>query len=129
MAQKGREHVKAGEVLLEVATDKATVEYEALDDGWIRKILVHEREEAPVNHRCHSDSRRKRGIENVKLELPKKSPLNPARGLFIGNDLRTSSHIPWLAQPTFAPEPPLSNYRFHTIRSRSGTHNRLSTGP
>ena len=34
--------VKAGEVLIEVATDKATVEHTALDKGFLRKIFVKE---------------------------------------------------------------------------------------
>jgi len=38
--KKEGEHVDAGELLFEVATDKATVEYNALDEGWLRKIVV-----------------------------------------------------------------------------------------
>jgi pyruvate dehydrogenase E2 component (dihydrolipoamide acetyltransferase) len=41
--------VKEGELLLEVATDKATVEYNALDQGVLRKILVAEGQDAMVN--------------------------------------------------------------------------------
>ena len=41
--------VKSGEVLLEVATDKATVEHNALDAGYLRKIIVPEGGEAIVN--------------------------------------------------------------------------------
>jgi hypothetical protein len=37
--KKEGDFVKAGEVLFEVATDKATVEYNALDEGFVRKIL------------------------------------------------------------------------------------------
>lgn len=47
--KKEGEHVKAGDVLLEVSTDKATVEHSALDEGWLRKILVTEGKEAAVN--------------------------------------------------------------------------------
>ncbi|KAF3362014.1 Dihydrolipoyllysine-residue acetyltransferase component of pyruvate dehydrogenase complex [Chlamydiales bacterium STE3] len=47
--KKEGEHVQAGDVLLEVATDKATVEHTALDEGWLRKILVGEGVEADVN--------------------------------------------------------------------------------
>lgn len=43
------EFVQAGELLIEVATDKATVEYSALDEGWLRKILVVEGQQAHVN--------------------------------------------------------------------------------
>jgi pyruvate dehydrogenase E2 component (dihydrolipoamide acetyltransferase) len=41
--------VDAGDVLLEVATDKATVEHTALDEGYLRAILVPEGQEAAVN--------------------------------------------------------------------------------
>ncbi len=38
--KKEGDYVAAGEVLLEIATDKATVEHNALDEGWLRKILI-----------------------------------------------------------------------------------------
>lgn len=47
--KKVGDHIEADELLLEVATDKATVEYNALDSGWIRKILVPDGGEAVVN--------------------------------------------------------------------------------
>lgn len=47
--KKEGEFVKDGDVLLEVATDKATVEHQALDSGWLRKILVKEGSSANVN--------------------------------------------------------------------------------
>lgn len=47
--KKVGEFIEADELLLEVATDKATVEYNALDSGWIRKILVSDGQEAIVN--------------------------------------------------------------------------------
>ena len=34
--------VASGELLVEVATDKATIEYNALDAGYLRKILIEE---------------------------------------------------------------------------------------
>src|SRR5579862_9036989 len=43
------EFVKAGDVVIEVATDKATVEHSALDEGWMRKILIKEGQTAIVN--------------------------------------------------------------------------------
>ena len=43
------EFVNAGDLLIEVATDKATVEFNALDEGWLRKIIVAENGEAKVN--------------------------------------------------------------------------------
>ena len=43
------EKVEAGEVLLEITTDKATVEHNALDEGYLRTILVQEGDQAEVN--------------------------------------------------------------------------------
>ena len=40
--KKVGEHVDADELLIEVATDKATIEYRALDPGWLQKIIVPE---------------------------------------------------------------------------------------
>ncbi|MCB1137093.1 MAG: pyruvate dehydrogenase complex dihydrolipoamide acetyltransferase, partial [Chlamydiia bacterium] len=47
--KKEGDFVEAGDLLFEVATDKATVEHSALDGGWLRKILVGEGGEAVVN--------------------------------------------------------------------------------
>lgn len=47
--KKEGDFVKAGEVLFEVATDKATVEHSALDSGYLRKILVKDGGSAIVN--------------------------------------------------------------------------------
>lgn len=41
--------VESGDLLLEVSTDKATVEHNALDEGYLRKILVQEGSDATVN--------------------------------------------------------------------------------
>jgi pyruvate dehydrogenase E2 component (dihydrolipoamide acetyltransferase) len=41
--------VKAGEVLYDLATDKATLEVESFADGTVRKILVAEGQTVPVN--------------------------------------------------------------------------------
>jgi pyruvate dehydrogenase E2 component (dihydrolipoamide acetyltransferase) len=41
--------VAAGDLMIEVATDKATVEHLALDEGWLRKILIADGQEAIVN--------------------------------------------------------------------------------
>ena len=46
---KEGDEVKEGDVLIEVATDKATVEFNAIDPGFLRKILLAEGNEAIVN--------------------------------------------------------------------------------
>lgn len=47
--KKEGDKVEAGDVLFEVSTDKATVEHSALDEGYLRKILVKDGEEAKIN--------------------------------------------------------------------------------
>lgn len=47
--KKEGEQIVAGDLLLEIATDKATVEHNALDEGWLRKIIVPEGGQASVN--------------------------------------------------------------------------------
>jgi pyruvate dehydrogenase E2 component (dihydrolipoamide acetyltransferase) len=48
--KKEGEKVKAGDVIAEIETDKATMEYEAIDDGVLAKIVVPEgTQDVPVN--------------------------------------------------------------------------------
>src|SRR5918994_4632229 len=48
--KKEGDPVKAGDVIAEIETDKATMEYEAVDDGVLAKILVPEgTADVPVN--------------------------------------------------------------------------------
>lgn len=47
--KKAGDYVESGDLLLEIATDKATVEYNALDAGWVRKVLKQEGQKAQVN--------------------------------------------------------------------------------
>lgn len=47
--KKVGDKVEAGDVIMEVSTDKATVEHAALDEGYLRKILVPENGDAAVN--------------------------------------------------------------------------------
>jgi pyruvate dehydrogenase E2 component (dihydrolipoamide acetyltransferase) len=47
--KKPGDRVEVGDVLLEIATDKATVEHAALDEGYLRKIICGDGERAEVN--------------------------------------------------------------------------------
>src|SRR6187551_1466167 len=48
--KKEGDKVKSGDVIAEIKTDKATMEYEAVDEGTIAKILVPEgTQDVPVN--------------------------------------------------------------------------------
>jgi pyruvate dehydrogenase E2 component (dihydrolipoamide acetyltransferase) len=69
--------VQAGDVLLEVSTDKATVEHSALDAGYLRKILVVEGSDASVNQPIAVFTEDpKESIENYKPEgVVEKAPV------------------------------------------------------
>lgn len=115
--KKEGEFVEAGELIIEVATDKATVEHNALDEGWLRKILINEGEEAIVNQAIAIfTEEEKESIEGYQPESPvpeleevseeaeedkpeeeKKVISKPSSGL---------------SQPSFIPEEPLKNYVF-----------------
>src|SRR6267378_2979108 len=48
--KKEGDPVKSGDVIAEIETDKATMEYESIDDGVLAKILVPEgTQDVPVN--------------------------------------------------------------------------------
>ncbi len=114
--KKEGDHVKAGDVLFEVATDKATVEHNALDDGYLRKILIGNGKEAIVNQAIAIFTVKEgESFEGYKPEgLPPKSAA-PAHA----PEKKTEAHAPApkaaggaMQQPTFVPEPPLTNYVF-----------------
>ena len=58
--------VNAGEVLAEIETDKATMEWEATDDGVLKKIYVRGRRESE-RRRSHRLHRRRRGRSGGRL--------------------------------------------------------------
>ncbi len=47
--KKEGEFIKSGDLILDIATDKATIEHAALDSGYLRKILVKAGETVSVN--------------------------------------------------------------------------------
>lgn len=106
--------VEAGDLLLEIATDKATVEHLALDSGILRKILVKENESAIVNQPIAIFTEDKNeSIEGYKpvgdyKAVPEKknetaTPLKPEAA-----SVKETTY----SQPLFQPEPPLENYQF-----------------
>ncbi len=113
--KKEGDFVKAGDVLFEVATDKATVEHAALDSGYLRKILVQDGGSAIVNQAVAIFTEKKdESIEGYKPEgavpevvkkaAPKKEEASAAKA--------AAPIAGALAQPAFTPEPPLKNYHF-----------------
>lgn len=121
--KKAGDFVEAGDLLLDVATDKATVEYNALDSGWLRKILLKEGSEAVVNQPIAIFTEKKdEKIEGYQPEgVPGKSEAAPAPTQEAETKTEKKEKAPTtspqtapstLRQPAFAPEPPLAKYTF-----------------
>lgn len=120
--KKEGDHISSGDLLLEVATDKATVEHTALDEGWIKKILVQEGEEAFVNQALAILTEGKEeSIEGYKVpqesaEISKKDEVaSLSENLEKMEDDKKEKIKPkagTLQQPNFVPEPALENYQF-----------------
>lgn len=120
--KKEGDFVKVGEVILEIATDKATVEHAALDAGYLRKIIIKEGESAIVNQPIGIFTEKKdESIEGYKPEgtAPKAAapaaakPAETAAPAAVAAAPTTGG----LAQPAFVPEPPLKNYEFPAKQS------------
>lgn len=109
--------VKEGDLLIEVATDKATVEYNALDEGYLRKILIQNGGEAKVNQPIAIFTvDPKENIEDFKVEEPKKEQQKP---LADEEKQETAEEAPkpaevktGMAMPRFEPEKALEQYEF-----------------
>jgi pyruvate dehydrogenase E2 component (dihydrolipoamide acetyltransferase) len=116
--KKEGDYVNAGDVLFEVATDKATVEHSALDAGFIRKILIREGESAIVNQPLAILTEKKEeSIEGYEPEgtLPKAAASKPVSAEEPSHEASAPvSSKPAaagaMAQPAFVPEPPLAHY-------------------
>jgi pyruvate dehydrogenase E2 component (dihydrolipoamide acetyltransferase) len=108
--------VESGELLIEVATDKATVEYNALDEGFLAKILIPEGALAIVNQPIAIFTQKPN--ENIENYIPE--GLNPVTETSTTEekniqaaDIKAPLPIPTPTfQPLFTPEPPLEHYEF-----------------
>src|ERR1700722_4760343 len=124
--KKEGEHVKAGDVLFEVATDKATVEHNALDEGFLRKIIVKEGESAIVNQPVAIFT--EKANESIDGYVPEgaaaktAAPATPEPSATKSEEKpkeATSSQTAGaqpstgsMQQPAFTPEPPVKDYVF-----------------
>lgn len=127
--KKEGDKVKADELLVEVATDKATVEYNALDEGYLRKILVPNGAHAIVNQpiAIFTVTANESIDEYLKEALPK-TPKAEVKA-----EVREEKPVPAksvvataMQQPTFVPEPPLEKYEF---RFPAGSMGRVAASP
>lgn len=129
--KKVGDYVEAGDVIMEVSTDKATVEYAAIDGGWLRKILVNEGKDAQLNQPIAIFTEEKNeSIEGYKPEgeeptAPIKESAKQATGK-AEKEMAPKSTKGALLQPAFFPEPPLENY---TFTSPTETTKRIAASP
>jgi pyruvate dehydrogenase E2 component (dihydrolipoamide acetyltransferase) len=115
--KKEGDHVEAGDVIMEVSTDKATVEHAALDPGWLRKILVKEGENAIVNQPIAIFTENK--DESIEGYKPEGAQVKEAKTAEIRKEVSSREYVQEAPQtqavpgPTYRPEPPLENYEFN----------------
>ncbi len=113
---------KVDDLLFEVATDKATVEYYSLDEGFLKKILVHENQDALVNQAVaiftEEESESIEGYKPEGLSIkPDEKPSSPLEEKIptLSKDQPKPALEPrsnQLAEPIFPIEPPLKEYTF-----------------
>lgn len=116
--KKEGDQVQPGDLLMDVATDKATVEYQAIDEGWLRSIIVPEGKEANVNQPIAIFSEGK--DESIKdYKVPSQAKEEKAAPKEAEQKAGQEAAAPVakpvgasLQQPSFVPESPLENYAF-----------------
>ncbi len=116
------DQLEPGQLMFDVATDKATIEYNALDGGYLRAILVQAGQPASVNQPVAIFTEKKdESIEGYKPEgiTPKAEKPQPTA---VSNEKKTSDaqvatevqkpQTTPFRQPLFIPEQPLTHYEF-----------------
>jgi pyruvate dehydrogenase E2 component (dihydrolipoamide acetyltransferase) len=112
--KKEGDYVDPGELIIEVATDKATVEHNALDPGYLRQILVKEGEEAVVNQPIAIFTETKaESIQDYKPEgIEPKKPEPAAVEKKTVEKPKEEKAVAAMPVATFVPEAPLEDYEF-----------------
>lgn len=115
--KKEGEFVQAGEVVLEIATDKATVEHQALDEGYLRKILVRTGVTVPINEPLAVfTATADESIENFPPPRPQKVEEKVTE---TPSSASAKGKSTVRQEPLFVPEPPLANYSFESDKTAS----------
>lgn len=111
--------VEAGELLMEVATDKATVEHTAIDEGYLRKIIVSEGGEASVNQAIAVFTEKSdesiegyepEGVSQAASKEESNSEEDVSKSEPSQKADKPSVASSGLSQPQFVPAPPLEEY-------------------
>src|ERR1700758_4493076 len=115
--KKEGDAIKTGDVIAEIETDKATMEYEAVDDGVMAKIVVPEgTSDVPVHQliavMAQEGEDPKAAAAGVKAEEKKpdvsapSSPPSPPRGEEAAQQARVPSTAPVAKAPSAPAAPP-----------------------
>lgn len=135
--KKVGDRVESDDLLLEVATDKATVEYNAIDGGWLRKILIIDGGEAVVNQPIAiMTEEQNESIDNYQPEgalakgaAPAQEEAKDAKQEKVSGETTegastTTAVTAAVRQPSFVPEAPLA--QVESWRAESGARIKAS---
>lgn len=122
--------IEPGDLLIEIATDKATVEHNAIDRGWLRKIFIGEGKEASVNQPIALITETKdENIEGFKLPEPVVAAAKETKKEVSGATAAVKEVAPqagMMRQPAFVPEAPLDTHEFEYPTGAPEQHLRAS---
>jgi pyruvate dehydrogenase E2 component (dihydrolipoamide acetyltransferase) len=114
--KKEGDRVEVGDPLCEIATDKSTVEYQSIEEGYVRKIIVKEGVKVLVNQGIAViASSATEDISKYELEEPDLIRKEEKKGAVEEDGITQETMIRPVAAVSamaFAPTPPRSNYRF-----------------
>src|ERR1700677_1167452 len=98
--KKEGDAVKTGDVIAEIETDKATMEYEAVDEGTLAKIGLPEgRQDVPVNQLIAVIAAEGEDVKPAASAAGKGAPAKPAE------PPKPTAPVPQAAVPAAAPKP------------------------
>jgi pyruvate dehydrogenase E2 component (dihydrolipoyllysine-residue acetyltransferase) len=87
------ELVSKGEPLMEIETDKATVEIEAPASGVLAQVIAHPGDEVPVGNRIALIVAPGETISEATLSSPRASPLPKGEGKASGDDIARANRL------------------------------------
>lgn len=106
--------VNAGDLLVDIATDKASVEFNALDDGFLRKILIPEGGSGIVNQPIGIFT--EKANDNIEGYIPvgtmPEIKEKEEKSTATKSEQTAAPRANLMQQAVFLPEAPLENYEF-----------------
>jgi len=104
--KKEGDPVKTGDVIAEIETDKATMEYEAIEDGTLAKIVVPEgTNDVPVNQLIAVLAQEGEDVKAAAAAAAKAGPVSPGPGASAPSP-QPSPQRAESVKPQSAPQPP-----------------------